>query len=108
MCFAQPDRLQRGREHMAEPFAQNKIIFTWQKGRKPAPIADYRQGQAYMKAPAQKNFTNFLDSLGRCAYIYLLAARNAVCVAGWSSSVARRAHNPKAVGSNPAPATRMK
>ena len=26
-------------------------------------------------------------------------------VAGWSSSVARRAHNPKVVGSNPAPAT---
>ena len=25
--------------------------------------------------------------------------------AGWSSLVARRAHNPKAVGSNPAPAT---
>ena len=28
------------------------------------------------------------------------------CVgAGWSSLVARRAHNPKVVGSNPAPAT---
>ena len=27
-------------------------------------------------------------------------------VAGWSSSVARRAHNPQVVGSNPAPATR--
>ena len=26
-------------------------------------------------------------------------------MAGWSSSVARRAHNPKVVGSNPAPAT---
>ena len=26
-------------------------------------------------------------------------------IAGWSSLVARRAHNPKAVGSNPAPAT---
>ena len=26
-------------------------------------------------------------------------------VAGWSSSVARRAHNPKVVGSNPASAT---
>lgn len=25
--------------------------------------------------------------------------------AGWSSSVARRAHNPEVVGSNPAPAT---
>ena len=28
-------------------------------------------------------------------------------IAGWSSSVARRAHNPKAVGSNPAPATKL-
>ena len=27
-----------------------------------------------------------------------------IIVAGWSSSVARRAHNPKVVGSNPAPA----
>ena len=27
-----------------------------------------------------------------------------VPVAGWSSQVARRAHNPKVVGSNPAPA----
>ncbi len=29
-------------------------------------------------------------------------------IAGWSSSVARRAHNPKVVGSNPAPATKLK
>ena len=29
-------------------------------------------------------------------------------IAGWSSSVARRAHNPKVVGSNPAPATKQK
>ena len=29
-------------------------------------------------------------------------------VAGWSSSVARRAHNPKVAGSNPAPATNQK
>ena len=27
--------------------------------------------------------------------------------AGWSSPVARRAHNPKVVGSNPAPATKF-
>ena len=32
-----------------------------------------------------------------------------VCnIAGWSSPVARRAHNPKVVGSNPAPATNQK
>ena len=29
-------------------------------------------------------------------------------IAGWSSLVARRAHNPKVVGSNPAPATKIK
>ncbi len=29
-------------------------------------------------------------------------------VAGWSSLAARRAHNPKVVGSNPAPATKIK
>ncbi len=29
-------------------------------------------------------------------------------IAGWSSPVARRAHNPKVVGSNPAPATNDK
>ena len=28
-------------------------------------------------------------------------------IAGWSSPVARRAHNPKVVGSNPAPATKL-
>ena len=28
--------------------------------------------------------------------------------AGWSSLAARRAHNPKVVGSNPAPATNLK
>ena len=28
--------------------------------------------------------------------------------AGWSSLVARWAHNPKVVGSNPAPATKLK
>ena len=29
-------------------------------------------------------------------------------VAGWSSLAARRAHNPKVVGSNPTPATKSK
>ena len=28
--------------------------------------------------------------------------------AGWSSLAARRAHNPKVVGSNPAPATNLR
>ncbi len=35
------------------------------------------------------------------------ASNIASCIAGWSSLVARRAHNPEVVGSNPAPATRF-
>ena len=35
-------------------------------------------------------------------------SRMAPSDAGWSSLVARRAHNPKVVGSNPAPATSLK
>tara|TARA_B100000073_G_scaffold164992_1_gene136597 strand:+ start:90 stop:749 length:660 start_codon:yes stop_codon:yes gene_type:complete len=40
--------------------------------------------------------------LTNLSYFFKLHVR---CVAGWSSLVARRAHNPKVVGSNPAPAT---
>ena len=36
---------------------------------------------------------------------YSTCSRRCACIAGWSSLVARRAHNPKVVGSNPAPAT---
>ena len=43
--------------------------------------------------------------------VYGLAAKKGVVTgiidAGWSSLVARRAHNPKVVGSNPAPATNI-
>ena len=41
-------------------------------------------------------------------YLHLLPKTSKICHvsgAGWSSLVARRAHNPKVVGSNPAPAT---
>ena len=36
-------------------------------------------------------------------YLYIILHVDA----GWSSLVARRAHNPKVVGSNPAPATKF-
>jgi hypothetical protein len=36
-----------------------------------------------------------------------LFLRQKINIAGWSSLVARWAHNPKVVGSNPAPATKM-
>ena len=32
---------------------------------------------------------------------------SAIFIAGWSSLVARRAHNPEVVGSNPSPATKF-
>ncbi len=41
-------------------------------------------------------------------YLHFLPKTSKICHvsgAGWSSLVARRAHNPKVVGSNPAPAT---
>lgn len=38
--------------------------------------------------------------------IYYLAHEMRPDIAGWSSLVARRAHNPEVVGSNPAPATK--
>ncbi|GEM_PF-5225990 len=43
-----------------------------------------------------------------CLNLHLMHDRRSICHvsgAGWSSLVARRAHNPKVVGSNPAPAT---
>ena len=57
----------------------------------------------------KKSCTSYL----RCVYYpfaqgtkcYLF--ERALHSAGWSSLVARRAHNPKVVGSNPAPATKM-
>ena len=36
-----------------------------------------------------------------------VSIRFTASVAGWSSLVARRAHNPKVAGSNPAPATKL-
>lgn len=33
---------------------------------------------------------------------------NTITIAGWSSQVARRAHNPKVDGSNPSPATKYR
>ena len=42
----------------------------------------------------------------RGASLYLIKSHRAIDRAGWSSLVARRAHNPEVVGSNPAPATK--
>ena len=56
-----------------------------------------------------KFFPKGLTFCPACGIILEQSARAAekqkVNIAGWSSLVARRAHNPKVVGSNPAPAT---
>ena len=46
-----------------------------------------------------------LPGLTPCAALTIRVGPNAD--AGWSSPVARRAHNPKVAGSNPAPATKF-
>ena len=58
----------------------------------------YRGGKAYDPLPAAAPLGSALDDRYDGA--------NVVCptAAGWSSQVARRAHNPKVAGSNPAPA----
>ena len=50
-----------------------------------------------IKLSKRSNMTNMLHCGARCLIIFF---------AGWSSLAARRAHNPKVVGSNPTPATK--
>ena len=52
-----------------------------------------------------KPFYHMQRIKGEAAFIKLLVECCSSIDAGWSSLVARRAHNPKVVGSNPAPAT---
>src|ERR1700735_2872860 len=53
-------------------------------------------GTAQLLPSTQWNMTNMLHCNRGCLIIFF---------AGWSSLAARRAHNPKVVGSNPTPAT---
>ena len=46
-----------------------------------------------------------LDKYVARAYLYTLRY-GVIYSAGWSSLVARRAHNPEVIGSNPVPATK--
>ena len=68
--------------------------------------------RAYLPAPTVAAGGS---QVGECPRITIVAngLRSTACgaivlisAAGWSSSVARRAHNPKVAGSNPAPATK--
>ncbi len=56
----------------------------------------YKQGVAGSSPASSTIFTLYLQD------IYFISH-----IAGWSSLVARWAHNPKVVGSNPAPATKI-
>ena len=56
-----------------------------------------------MAACRQINHASAINTLTTLStYCYKFAS----LVAGWSSLVARRAHNPKVTGSNPVPATK--
>ena len=78
---------------------------------------------ASIHAPSWAMFTAGPACLWRCLHKQAGSSRNLLTktahvrivlscanahshIAGWSSLVARRAHNPKVVGSNPAPATK--
>ena len=83
----------RPRDGAAHPERHHTSPRTWRPGP-PAP----------QQAPRRSR-------RGACAFQLTLDSAVArllhsfACAAGWSSQVARRAHNPKVAGSNPAPAT---
>ena len=60
----------------------------------------WRNTQVWLKGPVLK--TGRSETARGFESLFL---RHFVYIAGWSSLVARRAHNPKVVGSNPSPAT---
>ena len=61
--------------------------------------------------PMPNTEVKFFSADGSWGFPPVRVGRRQACylyiIAGWSSSVARRAHNPKVAGSNPAPATKM-
>ena len=61
------------------------------------------------RTPQIRNMRNLAEAIAKAskqsAVQVMFEQPEADIVAGWSSLVARRAHNPKVVGSNPAPAT---
>ncbi len=65
--------------------------------------------QVPLSAPISTDACNSqVSALVKNSQLTILCLAPRMCTfidAGWSSLVARRAHNPKVVGSNPAPAT---
>ena len=61
----------------------------------------WRNTQVWLKGPVLKTGRSCKRRRGSNPF------SSAINIAGWSSSVARWAHNPKVVGSNPSPATNL-
>ena len=66
-----------------------------------------RQAGNGTKTP-ERNFEKGLAFFKDMLYNNKVLKRAVFHIAGWSSPVARRAHNPKVGGSNPPPATMLK
>src|SRR3978361_1308681 len=75
--------------------------------RPESPIAPARSGRRAPRARRRRSRRGAPEEHTGLAFTGSLGYR-AVTDAGWSSPVARRAHNPKVAGSNPAPATQRK
>ena len=74
--------------------------------REPYPTpTDARPGFNCQFATVGGGVVEFLSVADRVSDQYNNMVNNVAPDAGWSSSVARWAHNPEVVGSNPAPAT---
>ncbi len=63
------------------------------------PTLDSRKSSQMMTLPPNRSLN------GQPEYLQKSGKSSSIYGAGWSSLVARRAHNPKVVGSNPTPAT---
>ena len=55
----------------------------------------------------KKNCKFLIVNLSKIIIMYYACQITKFLIAGWSSLVARRAHNPKVIGSNPIPATNL-
>src|SRR3954454_6905337 len=86
---ATPDNARAAR-HVRSPCSTAKVPVPMSAARKKSSEIQVRSGMAAIVTTASPGTVRCYD-LRR--------------VAGWSSQVARRAHNPEVAGSNPAPAT---
>ena len=66
-------------------------------------LTDQQAKSPFLKTQNHKTFRENANEVVGMSY----RRHNYDVSAGWSSLVARRAHNPKVAGSNPAPATQI-